>query len=66
MKNLKKIFYSDNINSSLFFKDNNYDYFTPLSSKKTKKNKAVEGKQRKTNSKYKSNSLKKGNEMKEK
>ena len=63
---MKKIFYSDNVNSSLFLKDNNYEYFNPLSSKKRKKNKAVEIKKRKKNSKNKISNLKYVNETKEK
>ena len=46
MRNLRKIFYSDNMNNSLFYKDNNFDYLNPLSSKIKKKKKAVEGKKK--------------------
>ena len=64
MRNLRKIFYSDNMNNSLFYKDNNFDYLNPLSSKKKKKKKAVEGKKKEKISKNKNNSLIRGVEKK--
>ena len=63
MRNLRKIFYSDNMNNSLFYKDNNFDYLNPLSSK-IKKKKAVEGKKKEKISKNKNNSLIRGVEKK--
>ena len=47
MRNLRKIFYSDNMNNSLFYKDNNFDYLNPLSSKKKKKKKRLKEKKKK-------------------
>ena len=64
MRNLRKIFYSDNMNNSLFYKDNNFDYLNPLSSKIKKKKKAVEGKKKEKISKNKNNSLIRGVEKK--
>ena len=57
MRNLRKIFYSDNMNNSLFYKDNNFDYLNPLSSK-------IKKKKKEKISKNKNNSLIRGVEKK--